>query len=171
MSKQQEEGFFPTDEYKVPVTNDYLNKFPQGETTFRILSGAVIGYVYFNKDNKPIRQKEEFSKTPEDIKDKGTVKHFWACVIWNYNDERIQILEITQKSIMNPMKALIDNPKWGNPKNYDITITRTGTTMNDTEYSVMPNPQGEISEEIKTAYENKSVNLEALFTGEDPFKS
>lgn len=164
------DDFFPSTDYKVPVTNDYLNKFPQGETTFRILSPASVGYVYFNNDNKPIRSKEQFNPSPSDIKENGSVKHFWACIIWNYTDERIQILEITQKSIMTPMKALIDNPKWGNPKNYDITITRKGTTMNDTEYAVMPNPQAEVSEEIKTAYEARPANLEALFTGEDPFK-
>jgi hypothetical protein len=170
MSKKEENGFFPVEDYKVPSTNDYLNKFAQGETTFRILSSAVIGYVYFNTENKPIRQKEPFENTPSDIKKDGSVKHFWACVVWNYNEERIQILEITQKSIMGPMKALIDNPKWGNPKNYDITITRKGTTMNDTEYAVMPNPQSPVEEKILKAYESKPVNLEALYKGDDPFK-
>lgn len=171
MTTKKDDGFFPTEDYKIPVTKDYLNKFEQGDTTFRILSSAIIGYVYFNKDNKPIRSRDMFEGTPEDIKKDGTVKHFWACVIWNYNDERIQILEITQKSIMTPMKALIENPKWGNPKNYDITISRKGTTMNDTEYAVMPNPKAEITEEVKTAYESKTINLDVLFTGEDPFKN
>lgn len=162
--------FFGGSDYKIPVTTDYLNKFEQGDTTFRILSGAAVGWVYFNKENKPIRSKEEFEGTPSDMKSDGTVKHFWACAIWNYKAERIQILEITQKTIMTPMKALIDNPKWGNPKNYDITITRKGTTKNDTEYAIMPNPQGEVSAEIKKAFAARPVNLEALFTGADPFK-
>ena len=166
-----EDEFFPGGEdYKIPVTKDYLNKFEQGETTFRILSKAVIGYVYFNKDNKPIRQKENFESVPEDIKKDGSVKHFWACVVWNYTAERIQILEISQKSIMTAMKVLIDNPKWGSPQKYDISVIRKGTTMNDTEYAVMPNPATELTEVIKTAYAARPVNLEALFEGEDPFK-
>lgn len=169
--ENNENDFFPGgDEYKIPVTKDYLNKFEQGETTFRILSKAVIGYVYFNKENKPIRQKENFEGVPTDIKKDASVKHFWACVIWNYKDERIQILEITQKSIMTAMKALIDSPKWGSPLAYDISITRKGTTMNDTEYAIMPNPQAELTEVIKTAYAARPVNLEALFANEDPFK-
>lgn len=162
--------FFPTDDYKVPVTSDYLNKFEQGDTTFRVMSSAIVGYVYFNKENKPIRQKEVFDSTPSDIKKDGSVKHFWAFVVWNYEAERIQILEIMQKSIMTGMKAIIDNPKWGNPKNYDITITRKGTTMNDTEYAIMPNPHTETSDEIRNAFLNKKVNLEALYDGGDPFK-
>lgn len=161
--------FFPSEDYKVPVTSDYLNKFPQGDTTFRVLSSAVVGWEYFNKDNKPVRSKEQFESMP-DIKKDGSQKHFWSFVVWNCEAERIQIMEITQKSVMTAIKALIDNKKWGSPKGYDITITRKGSTMNDTEYSVVPNPASEVSAEIKTAYEKRPVNLEALFTGDDPFK-
>lgn len=164
------DDFFPTEDYKVPVTNDYLNKFPQGDTTFRVLSGAIVGYVYFNKDNKPVRSKEAFENTP-DIKTGATPKHFWACVVWNYDAERIQILEISQKSIMTAMKSLIDNKKWGSPKNYDITITRKGSTMNDTEYSVVPNPAAPVSEAVAAALAARPVNLEALFDSADPFKT
>ena len=161
--------FFPDSDYKIPVTNDYLNKFPQGNTTFRVLSKPIIGYVYFKSDNKPVRSREVFESTP-DIKKDSTARHFWAMTVWNFDAERVQILEITQKSIMTAMKALIDSPKWGSPLLYNISITRKGTTMNDTEYAVMPDPASELTEEIKTAYAKRPVNLEALFNGEDPFK-
>lgn len=163
-------GFFPTNDYKVPVTSDWLNKFPQGDTNFRVLTPAIVGYEYFNSDNKPVRSREMFDETPGMKKD-GSVKHFWAFVVWNYEAERVQILELTQKSIMTSMKALIDNPKWGDPHGYDITVTRTGTTMNDTEYSCMPNPHTAISEEIAAAFLKRTVNLEALYSGADPFKA
>lgn len=161
--------FFPQSDYKIPVTSDYLNKFPQGDTTFRVLSSAVVGYEYFNQDNKPVRSKEPFESTP-DIKKDATVRHFWSFVIWNYEAERVQIMEITQKSIMTAIKALVDNKKWNSPLGYDITVTRKGSTMNDTEYSVVPSPHTEVSDAIKAAYAARPVNLEALFTGEDPFK-
>ncbi len=164
------DNFFPSSDYKIPETSNYM-KLTEGEHTFRVLSSAIIGYEYFNKDNKPVRSKELFENTPEDLKKDGRILHFWAFIIWNYNAKRLQIMEITQKSIMNPLKALIDNPKWGNPKKYDITITRKGTTMNDTEYAVMPNPAEEVSEEIANAFMNSPINLEALYTGEDPFKT
>ncbi len=167
MSEQNE--FFPDADYKVPVTSDYLNKFPQGETTFRILSSAIVGYEYFNTDNKPIRSKVQFDSTP-DIKKDASVRHFWAFTVWNYEAERVQIMEITQKSVMTAIKALIDSPKWGNPREYDLSITRKGTTMNDTEYAVMPNPKTELSAEIKAAVEKRPVNLEALYDNSDPFK-
>ncbi len=161
--------FFPTADYKVPVTSNYV-KLTEGDTTFRVLSSAIIGFEYFNKDNKPVRSMEMFEETP-DIKAGARVNHFWAFVVWNYNDSRMQILELTQKSIMTAMKALIDNPKWGSPKGYDITITRKGTTMNDTEYTVMPNPATLLEETIKSQFESKNINLEALYSNEDPFQN
>jgi hypothetical protein len=161
--------FFPTEDYKVPTTSNYL-KFKEGSTTFRVLSSAIVGYEYFNTDNKPIRSMEMFEETPG-LKAGNRINHFWAFVVWNYEDSRMQILELTQKSIMTAMKALIDNPKWGNPKNYDITITRKGSTMQDTEYTVMPNPSTQLEEGIKNQYESKVINLDALYSGNDPFSN
>lgn len=160
--------FFPTTDYKLPETSNYL-KLTEGEHTFRVLSSAVVGYSYFTKDNKPVRSRTPFDETPSDIKKDGRVNHFWAFVIWNYESNRVQILEISQKTIQTQMKALIDNAKWGSPKNYDITITRKGTSMNDTEYTVMPNPHTPVDEKIVTQYKKVPVVLDALFEGLDPF--
>ena len=61
-------------------------------------------------------------------------------VIWNYNTESLQIMEITQKTIMAQLLALINNPKWKDVKSFDITITRTGKSL-ETSYSVVPEPK------------------------------
>jgi hypothetical protein len=162
------ENFFPTTDYKIPETSNYL-KITEGEHTFRVLSSAIVGYSYFNNENKPIRSKTPFEEMPTDMKKDGRMNHFWAFVVWNYESKRVQILELTQKTIMTPMQALIKNPKWGNPKNYDITITRKGTSMQDTEYAVMPNPHAPVDNAIVEAYKRSAVSLEALYEGIDPF--
>lgn len=162
------EEFLKAD-YKVPQQSNYL-RLTEGDHTFRVMSSAIVGYQYFNQDNKPVRSREPFDDVPQDIKKDGRINHFWAFVVWNADDERLQIFEITQKTIMAQIKALIDNKKWGNPKTFDITITRTGAGIQDTKYSVMPNPHSEVSEVAKKQYENSTINLEALFDGTDPFK-
>lgn len=163
-------NFFPTNDYKMPESSSYM-KLTEGVHTFRIMSAAVIGYEYFREDNKPVRSKDNFEDMPHDIKRGGTIKHFWSFVIWNRDARKIQIMELTQKTLMTPLKALFDNPKWGSPVNsYDITITRKGTTKNDTEYSVMPNPAEPNDEEMSDAFNKTPIDLEKLFTGEDPFK-
>ncbi len=159
-------SFFEND-YKLPSTDNYM-KFREGENTFRVLSSAIVGYEYFTKENKPVRSKLPFDETPN-IKDGGDVKHFWAFAVWNYADERVQVLELTQKSIMQNMKALIDNKRWGNPQGYDITVSRTGNGLN-TEYTLMANPHSVLEEHIAEAWAKAKIDLTELYTGGDPFK-
>ena len=157
--------------YKVPTESRYL-KLQQGENNFRVLSSAIIGYEYWNNDNKPVRNKSGWAKRPVDVKTKDDgsydIKHFWAFVVWNYEESKIQIMEITQKTIMNPIKALVDNVKWGDPKEYDLTITKVGDGF-ETKYTVMPNPKTEIQKEIQEEFNSTPVDLEMLFESKDPF--
>jgi len=158
--------------YEVPKSEGNYLRLQQGENTFRVLSSAIVGWVGWvqDKDGKRKPQRYPMDQRPTDtnIFDQGRLNHFWAFIVWNVEDERIQIMEITQKTIQQAIKALIDNKKWGDPKNYDITITRVGEKL-DTEYTVMPNPHTEISDAILAQMEYKEIDIEKLFTGEDPF--
>lgn len=163
-------SFLPKD-YEVPVSPSNYMKFSEGDNRFRILGSAIVGWEYFTKDNKPVRSREPFEDTLSDIKKEGKVKAFWAFPVWNYQAESIQILELTQKGIMNAIKGYVDNEKWGNPFMYDFNVKRTGEGL-DTEYQTQAEPPVKaISKEIKSAYMEKPVNLDTLFDGEDPFNS
>lgn len=162
------DNFLP-DQYKIPESPSNYMRFQEGANTFRVLSSAIVGYEYFTVDNKPVRTKEPFEAIPDNIKVGGKIKPFWAFVVWNYQLKMIQILELTQKSIMSSMKANIDNPKWGSPKMYDITVTRSGEGL-DTDYVTQAEPPiSEPEQSILDAYSKKKVNLDALYLGEDPF--
>ena len=158
--------FLPAGE-KAPEGN-YM-RFKEGENTFRVLSSAVIGYEYWNKDNKPVRLKKQPTSTPADIRIDGdkpiSIKYFWAFVVYNYKAEKKQILEITQSSLQNAIRALCENAKWGDPKGYDITVGRAGSGL-ETEYTLMPSPHSAFPVDL-IGVEN--INLEALFSGNDPF--
>jgi hypothetical protein len=41
-----------------------------------------------------------------DIKENGKVKEFRAFVVWNYNEEKTQVMEITQNTIKDQIFAL-----------------------------------------------------------------
>lgn len=163
------DNFFPNEDYKIPTTSNYM-KFQEGENSFRVLSSAVIGYEYFNNENKPIRSREPFDETPADIKKDGRINHFWAFVVYNYEAKRIQILELTQKGIMKTMQSYIKNAKWGNPREYDFIVTRSGSGL-DTEYTVAVNPKSEIGGDVMERYQKLKIDLNALFTGKDPFNA
>jgi len=142
-------------------------KFEIGANRFRILKSPIIGWEGW-KDKKPIRKRMGESFVPEEVDDIEKTKHFWAMPVWNYKAERVQILEITQKGIQRTLKALVADSEWGSPLEYDITVSREGEGM-DTEYRVVPMPPKPLTKTITDAYNDTSINLEALFDGSDPF--
>lgn len=155
--------------YEKPVASggNYM-KLTDGQNKFRVLSAPIIGYEYWTDENKPVRLKEMPEESPEDMKEDGKLKHFWAFVVWNYREKRVQILELTQLSIQGPITDLVNAEDWGNPQQYDLTITKKGQKL-DTEYTVQPSPHKELSKEILQAFDSANINLELLFAGQDPF--
>jgi hypothetical protein len=166
-----DKGFLP-EGYKAPV-GDYM-KFEDGETTFRVMSSAIVGYSYWTSDDKPVRMRKEPLSTPADIRVKDgkpeRVKHFWAFVVWNVEAQKIQILEVVQQTIQAAIKAYVANKKWGDPKGYDITVKREGSGF-DTEYTIMANPHTPVDPAAAEAFKARHVNLQALYDNGDPFAS
>ena len=169
--------------YKVPKGPSNYVKFEEGETKIRILTDPVMGNQWWDtvvvdgKDKlQPIRL-DATKEIPADIivrdKDKSDpdfrISHFWAMVVWNYNESRIQILEITQKTIMNKIENLLVSEDWGDPKGYDLTIVKSGEKL-ETKYDVIPTPPAEVAGEITKAHGETPVKLEALFENVDPFE-
>jgi hypothetical protein len=159
--------------YQIPQSPSSYMKLKQGKNRFRILSPAIIGWLYWNKDNKPVRSRKQFDIIPLDIKikDDGTyseIKHFWSFAVWNYDLNMVQILELTQKSIMTDMKSKIEN-RDGNATENDFVITRSGEGFN-TEYDVDVLDRSPIPTDAVVAYKSMKINLDALFDGGDPFK-
>lgn len=165
--------FLPLD-FQMPADNSgkYM-KLQQGENRFRVLDSAITGWEYWTEDNG--------KRTPHRVKDKtvipmsefnradGKVKHFWAFPVYNYDAKEIQILSLNQKTIMQAITMLVKNPKWGDPKHYDIVIHKTGQQL-ETSYTVSPDPKEPIDAGVEQAYKDMHINLEALWTNGDPFE-
>ena len=121
---------------------------------------------------KPVRSRELWRTIPTDADISGengwNPKHFWAFVVWNFEEKQIQILEITQSSILNRMQSLVHNDDWGDPREYSITATRTGEGL-ATKYEVDASPHKPTPKDILTQYSEKKINLNALFDGKSPF--
>lgn len=158
------DGFLP-DDYDVPSDNKYL-KFQSGDNKFRIMSKPVIGWEDW-KDKKPFRfHMNAKPAKPFDLA--KPIKHFWAMVVWSYDQEKILILEITQQGIQKKIKALSSDVDWGDPMTYDIKVTKSGAGM-ETEYEVHPVPHKPVPEDVKTCLADLTIDLNQLFTGGDPF--
>ena len=157
---------FLPENYEVPKSASNYLKLEKGENKFRVLGSAITGYEYWDNNNKPIRSKTLFAETPNARVENGkvTIKHFWAFLVYDYSSSSTKILELTQKSVMNSIKSFVTNKKWGNPIGYDLVITREGDGM-ETKYNTIAEPHSEIP-----TVDIPKVNLEALYTGDDPFK-
>lgn len=159
---------------KEPVTKSYYTKLTEGTHKLRILSSAVVGWEVWERSGEKPTSKRYTNQ--EDIEldldgESSPAKYFWAFVVWNYEHQCCQIMQMTQKTLRAPLQALVDDAEWGDPKGYNITITRTGTKLEDTEYTLMPNPHSELAPEIKGEYDKLAPNImEKWMEGKDPFK-
>jgi hypothetical protein len=146
-----------------------------GTSEIRILSDAITGYVYWSSNNKPIRS-EFHPGTPHDIRmderagKPETIKYFWAMIVLDLKDDQIKIWEVTQGTIREQIEALYDNPRWGHPNQYDLSITRSGEKL-ETSYVVQPNPKEPVNPAVLTRFAEYPVNLQALYSGGNPFES
>lgn len=160
--------FLPKD-YKMPSsgTGRYISSFPQGDTVVRVLGSAITGFEAW-KDNKPHRFKSLDEIDPTDNWDNDRVSHFWAFVVWDYDSGSLKIMSITQKGIQASIKTLTDDEAWGHPSGYDLTINRQGEGL-ETKYTVTPKPPSEAPEAALRAFEDETIDLGALYKGDDPF--
>lgn len=159
---------------KIPRSSGQFAKLQDGANKYRFLSNIIYGWEGW-KDNKPFRHEGEVCNIkPEqvDLNQSGrpNINYFWAAVVWSYAEKRIQVLELTQKTIMSPLYDLEQNEDWGDLKGYDITINKK-KEGDKTTYNVAPSPHKELPDEIKQAYEETDVKLEKLFEGEYPMDS
>lgn len=159
-------NFLPED-YEVPKRSNFYMKLKKDENRFRVLSTPIIGWEDW-KDKKPVRYRND-EKPERSIDPNKPMKHFWAFLVYNYVDREIQILQITQASIMRAIQSLRnDKEDWGEPFYYDIKIVRSGEGM-ETKYQVNPVSKKPLDQSIIDLFFENPCNLEALYTSEDPF--
>lgn len=164
---------FLPDGYEVPQSEGKFFKLKIGENKFRILTSAIIGFVGWDHSDKekpkPIRKKTIDEFVIDEI-DPESLKHFWAFFVWNPKAKKIQVLQITQKSIMKSIKSLTSDEDWGDPLTYDMSIDAIGEGL-EREYNVNPKPKAELPVEAIAEWDaiKDKVDLEKMYIGEDPF--
>ena len=134
---------------------------------------------------KPFRF--SYEPTPEDISTElgnytaregrggpGTadVKFAIAVPVWSYDAGKVQVLSLTQKSILRELDALSQDADYSNLLEWDFTLNKKGTGLT-TEYKLRPAPRKKGSQElIDAAWEEAKAagfELERLLTGGNPF--
>lgn len=167
---------FLPDGYETPKSpSRYLTLEDGDSVRLRIISSPIMFWEWWTEDKKAIRTKfvsGDIIQTPANAKKGESGRFVWAMVIWNYTENMVQIWSIKQNKIRDFLVGNAKDPDIGNPKKYDIKISRKGSGINDTQYTMAallkPENMVEIDSNILT--EAKLVNLEAILEHDgDPF--
>jgi hypothetical protein len=158
-------NFLP-ENYESPRMGGQYMKLVQGENRIRILSQPILGWEDWD-NRRPIRFRFE-NKPERPVDPKYPVKHFWAMIVYNYNEAQIQILLDTQANIRKGIESLCKDKDWGAPYFYDVKIIKEGEEMR-TKYTVNPMPHKVVAVHIEQAFKEKPIYLDALFDNKDPF--
>ena len=163
--------------YAVPKSEGKYMKFKApGKYKFRILEKPIFGFEAWKAvDGKDVPVRFKMDEKPADLSTfrNGQLNHFWAMPVWNFNTGHVEILSFNQKGIQSDIEAYARNEDWGSPLTYNLTVTREGTTKEDTKYSTVASPHNELPEEAKASWaevQANGFNIAELFVDGDPFK-
>ena len=164
------EDKFLEESYEVPKEpSRYMNGFEDGDNKVRILTQPKFCWEYFNTESKPVRSSEKPSETPQDIGSgkygQNKVYHVWAMKAYNFSTGLICLFSIKQSSIQEAIVEYFKDEDWGDPRNYNLTITKKEEN-GFTKYYVKASPHTELTEEIKKQVESIGVDVEAWLRGE-----
>jgi len=154
------------------ASGQYFKAKNPGEYTLRVLADPIPGELGW-KGKKPVRKRAGESWTEADCDDVDKVRTVWMCPVWSYDEKKVMVWEIPQKSIRDAIRGLVKKKAWGPITGYDVVLERKGTGLEDTEYSLTPENKGDVSNEVLKAWDDVNAfgkfNIEELFSGGDPF--
>lgn len=174
MKQSLDETFLPEGE-TIPETASNYMKFLEAENKFRVLGSAITGYELWVEGKPQRRKKNDF--LPDELQKADTNKfngkkriptYFWAFPVFNYRTQKIEILEITQVTIMRGIEDYLKDSDYGDPKKYDLIVVKD-ESKEIVEYRVKAKPPMNLDEEILQVFHDTPINLTALYKGEDPF--
>jgi hypothetical protein len=169
-----------------------LSKLPDGGSVrFALLIDQPLEFYECwgaaNGANKPFRF--DFEPTYEDVVAEmgefepregrggpGTadVKFAIAVPIYSYDSGKVQVLQITQKSILKEIDQISQMEDYENLLEWDLTISKKGSGLL-TEYTVRPVPRKKGSQEhIDAAWleaKSEGFDISRLIQGGNPFKA
>lgn len=158
----------------------YLNvgKLKDGEPTrLRFVGEGITGYEAWTEQKKPIRWESLPEVLPEIVRpdDNGDRKaKFFICgIVWDYENEMFRVMQFTQKSLLDGVSKYASDEDYGDPTNYDVMITRTGSGI-DTKYDYLAKPPAPFSERAPEAakqFKTLGWNLNLLFEGKHPWST
>ena len=148
---------------------------------------VLIRHIVWSSDGKPLKftsppTRDEIKERAEEVgavlDGKEKANALYAFTVWNYNEDRIQVFEFSQKGIANPiMEFLTDEEGKKTPHLFDLKLKAIrGKEQTDVTYIVLPVPgkrmKDKVNKEITAAFDEvleAGYDINALTDGGNPF--
>jgi hypothetical protein len=165
---------FSSDYVEPKLPSNYL-KLIEGQHLFRILSkkDEVLNYfVEFIDGEDGKTKKVIYPDLGDGSLPNIKAKSVWAMLVFCKIENRVKIWECSQKKIQKYLFAIVTGKLKNDWTKYDIQITRTGSTMENTEYNMITGDNEELEENDKIVIQKdlEKIDILKMLTGEDPFK-
>ena len=102
------------------------------------------------------------------------VKFAIAAPVYNFETEAVQIMQLTQKSIIRELDGISQMEDYANLLEHDFVLGKEGNGLN-TEYSLRPVPRKKGSDkaidDAWTEAKDGGFEIGRLLTGDNPFKA
>lgn len=156
-----------------PQTN-YLKFKEEGSYLFRILTPKEKVLIYWidffqtpdGKFSKKVFPYQENGQKPLEASEES--KLVWVFSILNKDLNKIQIWEVSQRTIQNFLLSIVKGKIKNDYTKFDIQITKIGQKL-ETEYSIISGDTESLTQEEKDLIASTPVNLQAMEKSEDPF--
>lgn len=154
---------------------DLYIKLSEGENVVRVMENPTQFSVHWVVDSTGAKRKvvspiesPELVKRLEDAGFKAQTK--WAVKVLDRASNSFKILEFGSQ-ILNGIRTLHSNKRWGNVTNYDITVIR-GPKGSNPLYSVTPNPKEELDSDLISQFQefNETVDMDRIVRPTSPDK-
>lgn len=156
---------FPDNNKYMGNTDFFKAKQEAKEYKIRVLGTGIVGWTSWSVDNKPTRFTPENKPRVAPNPLKPPVE-FTAFVIWNYDLQRNQVWEFSQKRVKAALEKIESDR--GPLMDYDLVILRVGM-KEDTRYTIRALPSSKTPIQAIQMLEIEPINLYALYEGKDPF--
>lgn len=161
-------GSFLPAGYELPKPESKFVTLEEGQNRLRILTPAAIGWEAWidGEAQRLPGQENPFDIDEVDEGDYGKkLYHFWAFVVWNFDTNKIQLWQVSQRGILTGLYDLLQAEEWGDPREYNIIVIKT-VNKRKTEYKVQAVPPKPLTENIKAALAASNLSTDDLFKEE-----
>jgi hypothetical protein len=154
---------------------DLYVRLSEGENVVRVMENPIQFTVHWVVDATGSKRKvvspiesPQLVKRLEDAGFKAQTK--WAVKVLDRTTNSFKVLEFGSQ-ILNGIRTLHSNKRWGNVTSYDITIIR-GPKGSNPLYSVTPNPKEELGSDFTAQFQefNETVDMDRVVRPTAPEK-